>query len=93
MGLSIGGERVCSNRVLKENETLEVRLEETENSETIVPTAMDLDIVYEDEDILVINKPAGLPVHPSQGHYENTLANGLAYYFRQKGEPFVYHFG
>lgn len=90
MGLSIGGERICSNRVLKENETLEVRLEETENSETIVPTAMGLDIVYEDEDILVINKPAGLPVHPSQGHYENTLANGLAYYFRQKGEPFVY---
>ena len=46
--------------------------------------------VYEDEDLLVINKPSGLPIHPSQGHFYNTLANGMAYYFQQKGEPFIY---
>ena len=51
---------------------------------------MDLDIVYEDEDLLVINKAAGVPVHPSQGNHGNTLANGLAWYFKEKGEPFVY---
>lgn len=90
MGLTIGGEPVYSNRRLHEGDTLEVRLVEQDNSETIVPTAMDLNIVYEDEDLLVVNKPAGLPIHPSQGHHENTLANGMAYYFRQKGEPFVY---
>lgn len=90
MGLTIGGEPVYSNRRLQEGDTLEVRLTERDNSETIVPTAMELDIVYEDEDLLVVNKPAGLPIHPSQGHHENTLANGMAYYFRQKGEPFVY---
>ena len=51
---------------------------------------MPLDIVYEDEDLFVINKPAGLPIHPSQGHYDHTLANGMAWYCAQHGEPFVY---
>lgn len=90
MGLSIGGEAVYSNHRLCEGEILEVRLEESTDSEHIVPTAMALDIVYEDQDLLIINKPAGLPIHPSQGHYEYTLANGMAYYFRQKGEPFIF---
>ena len=44
------------------------------------PEAMDLNIVYEDEDILVINKPAGLVVHPSKGHLQGTLVNGLLHY-------------
>lgn len=47
---------------------------------TLVPTKMDLDIVYEDDDILVINKPTGVVVHPGSGNSENTLANGLMYY-------------
>ena len=46
--------------------------------------------VYEDDDILVVDKPADTPIHPSIGNYENTLANGIAWYFEQKGEPFVY---
>ena len=37
-----------------------------------------------------MNKEAGVPVHPSQGHRDNTLANAAAWYFKQKGEPFVY---
>ena len=49
-----------------------------------------LDIVYEDEDILVINKAADMPVHPSIGNYDNTLANGVAWYFKEKGQHFVY---
>lgn len=90
LGLSIGGAKVFSNHILKPGEVLEVRLDEPEDSPNIVPTPMDLDLVYEDEDLLVINKPAGLPIHPSQGHYDMTLANGMAWYFRQKKEPFVY---
>lgn len=46
----------------------------------IVPTEMGLNIVYEDEDIMVINKPSGLVVHPGNGNYDNTLVNGLMYY-------------
>ena len=45
----------------------------------IVPTEMQLDIVYEDEDLLVINKPKGLVVHPAVGHQDDTLVNGLLY--------------
>ena len=45
----------------------------------IVPTEMALDIVYEDEDVLVINKPKGLVVHPAAGHQDDTLVNGLLY--------------
>lgn len=50
-----------------------------ENNE-ILPEKMDLDIIYEDEYLLVVNKPSGMVVHPSLGHYTNTLVNGLMYY-------------
>lgn len=50
-----------------------------ENNE-ILPEKMDLDIIYEDEYLLVVNKPSGIVVHPSLGHYTNTLVNGLMYY-------------
>ena len=89
-GITIGGEKVYVTHVLKEGEILTIRLNETDTSENIVPTQMPLDIVYEDEDLFVINKPAGLPIHPSQGHYDHTLANGMAWYCAQHGEPFVY---
>ncbi len=42
---------------------------------------MDLDILYEDEWILIVNKPSGIPVHPSMQHYENSLSNGIKFYF------------
>lgn len=89
-GITIGGVKVYVTHVLKMGEILEIRLEEPESSQTIIPVPMDLDILYEDEDLLVVNKPAHLPVHPSQGHFDTTLANGMAYYFKQKEEPFVY---
>lgn len=75
---------------LKRGDVLRIRLLETESSENIVARPMNLHILYEDEDLLVINKDANTPIHPSQGNFENTLANGVAYYFQSKGEPFVY---
>lgn len=89
-GILADGRPVWADYPLKAGEVLEVRLEETKASSAIVPTPMDLHIVYEDQDLLVIDKPAGLPVHPSQGHYGHTLANGMAWYFQQKEEPFVF---
>tara|TARA_B100001123_G_scaffold442278_1_gene585505 strand:+ start:99 stop:1052 length:954 start_codon:yes stop_codon:yes gene_type:complete len=50
-------------------------------SENIIPEQIDLDIVYEDEDIIVINKPSGLVVHPGNGNFSGTLVNGLVYHF------------
>lgn len=52
-----------------------------EECNNIVPVKMNLDILYEDEYLLVINKPAGIPVHPSMLHFENSLSNGVKYYF------------
>lgn len=64
---------------VKENDI--INIDESYKEEIdIVPTKMDLDIVYEDEDIMVINKPSGLTVHPGSGNYTNTLVNGLMYY-------------
>ena len=52
--------------------------------EEIIPEKMPLNIVYEDEDLLIINKPAGLVVHPASGNYSGTLINGVAHYLREK---------
>ena len=90
MGISVADYQVSIVYILKTEETLKIQLEELESSSHIVAVPMELNIVYEDEDLLVINKPSGLPIHPSQGHFYNTLANGMAYYFQQKGEPFIY---
>ena len=86
----IDGEWVHMNRKLSAGELLTVNISEEDSSEKIPAVKMDLDIVYEDEDIIVINKPAGLPIHPSLNHYEDSLANGLAYYYEQQGKPFIF---
>lgn len=89
-GIQVDGTAVFASRRLSPGEHLTLHLPEDPPSEKLDPVFMDLDIVYEDEDLLVINKAAGVPVHPSQGNHGNTLANGLAWYFKEKGEPFVY---
>ncbi len=75
---------------LEAGDLLETVFVEEEPSENIVAAEMPLDIVYEDEDILVINKAADTPIHPSQGNYENSLANGVAHYYKVQGKTFVF---
>ena len=86
----LNGERGFGRSVLKPQDHLIVTVPETESGENIIRTKMDLNIIYEDEDILVINKPADMPVHPSAGNYENTLANAVAYYYKKQGETFIF---
>lgn len=76
--------------LLHQGDILTITILETETSENIVASNLPLDIIYEDEDLMVINKPADMPIHPSQGNYDNTLANAVAYYYAQKQEPFTY---
>lgn len=78
------------NEYLKANDTLTVHIRETSVSEKIEPVNLPIDILYEDEDILVVNKPSGMPIHPSLHNYGNTLANALAYYFSVQNKPFVF---
>lgn len=89
-GILLNGEWAYVGQFLKEGDHLEIRIIESESSEQIVPAELPLDIVYEDEDLLIINKPADMPIHPSINNYDNTLANVLMWYYQQKGETFVY---
>lgn len=89
-GILLNGEWGRVRDILHTDDTLTIQLIENESSANIVATNLPLDIVYEDEDILVINKAADTPIHPSQGNYDNTLANAVAYYFQQKGEAYTY---
>lgn len=90
LGITVNGVLAYTTHKLTAGENLTIRLIETESSEHIIPVPMDIDIVFEDEDLMVINKAANVPIHPSQGNYDCTLANGIAYYYQQKGEAFVY---
>lgn len=84
--LTRNGQRIGGREQLLAGDYFRVRLLETVDSDGIVPVSMPLSILYEDEDILVINKPADMPVHPSIGNYTNTLANGVAAYLDAKDE-------
>lgn len=75
---------------LRAGDRLTVRISEESSSEHIVPVYAPLDISFEDEDLLVLCKPAGVPTHPSMRHYEHTLANALAYYMQEKGQPMIF---
>ncbi len=75
---------------LKSGDILIVHIQERDSSPNIPPVKLPLNIIYEDEDILVVNKPAGMPVHPSLNNYRNSLANALMYYYEQQGKPFVF---
>lgn len=71
-------------------DTLTVHIQESEYSEHIPPVQLPLDIIYEDDDLLVVNKPAGMPIHPSLNNYKNSLANALMYYYKEQGKPFIF---
>ncbi len=86
----VNGVHYYMRQELSTGDHLQVRICETQNSEKIPPTKLPLDIVYEDEDLLVLNKPAGMPIHPSLNNYTNSIANALAYYFQSQGKPFIF---
>ena len=89
-GILVNNQWAYVRTPLKVNDIVTIRLLEEATSEHIVPVALPLDIVYEDEDILLVNKPADMPVHPSINNYDNTLANGIAHYYQVQGETFVF---
>ena len=72
---------------VRPHDVIKVYLTEAPRDRTILPEEMDLDIVYEDDDVMVINKPPGLVVHPGVGNYSGTLVNGLAHYFQNHPLP------
>jgi len=72
-----------ASKKLKENDKIEVNLV-SESKIKILPANIKLNIVYEDKDILIVNKPAGMVVHPGAGNHNNTLVNALVYKYKKK---------
>lgn len=83
--LQLNGNTIFMNHRINGGDRLAVRITGDHASDKIVPANIPIDIVYEDEDILVVNKSAAMPVHPSINHYENTLANAVAYHLGNNG--------
>ena len=81
-GMMLDGQHVTVRARLREGQVLALALEDTQDTPSglIVPSQTLPDVLYEDEDILVCNKPFGMPTHPSHGHFDDTLANAGAHY-------------
>lgn len=72
---------VDTRQMAKIGDIIIIDLNYDEDNSNIVPLKMELNIIYEDDALLILNKPAGIAVHPSILHYDNSLANGVRYYF------------
>ena len=85
-GIMVDGQRVRVTERMRPGQTLRVRLKDFDDPEKILPLEGGVEVLYEDEDLIIVNKPAGVAVHPSPGHYRDTLANLVAGYFAARGE-------
>lgn len=76
---------------LQPGDRLLIHIQENSSNDKIHPVPLSFPIIYEDEDIVVVNKPSDMPIHPSQNNFENTLANAAAYYYEvQQNTPFTF---
>ncbi|TXK85551.1 RluA family pseudouridine synthase [Paenibacillus sp. N3.4] len=83
-GITVNGTREYISIKVKAGDRVEIRMEE-EQSEDILPQDLPLHIIHEDEHVLILAKEAGIIVHPTHGHYVNTIANGVVYHWQQAG--------
>ncbi len=81
----LNGEEVDTRYYANLGDKITIDLNYEEDCSNIKPIKMDLDIVYEDEALIVLNKPAGIAVHPSFSHYEDSFSNGVRFYFDSIG--------
>ena len=90
----VNNKKVNSSYLVKENDKITIN-DDLDYEVNIEPKDIPLDIVYEDDDLLIINKPSGMVVHPAPGHYTNTLVNALLYRFNltsgEKTRPGIVH--
>lgn len=91
-GICLNDSKVTVRAVIRAGDKLTLATEDTETdvNDLIVPRRLPLDIIYEDEDIVAVNKSPDMPTHPSMGHPDDSLANAMAYYYQTKGTQFVF---
>ena len=90
-GILIGNKKVTVLKQLRRGDKLTVYIKDPVQT-SVVPVNLPIGIVYEDKDVIVCDKPAFMATHPSQGNYDNTLANALAYHFQQTGRQCAVRF-
>ncbi len=78
----VNKEKVIKKHKLSQDDLIEIYMQEDEH-QNIEPEDMNIEIVYEDNDIIVINKRPGIVVHPTKGHPTGTLSNGILYHLRK----------
>ncbi len=89
-GITVNGVRVTVRYQLKAGDVIDLAIEDDESGESAVPVDLPIEVLYEDDDLVVCNKPPFMPTHPSHGHHEDTLANALAFYYQKQSRPFVF---
>lgn len=92
-GILVNGHRERVTYRVKSQDLVQVLLEDGwGGSHHLIPSEGEPDIVYEDEDMVIVNKPSGMVLHPAGRHYQDSMANLLAGYYRQKGQPMTIRF-
>ena len=89
-GILLNGEHIRTIDPMSEGDVLEINLPTDKKESISIPVEMPLDIIYEDDDILVLNKPAMLAVHESHNHLGDTLSNAVAFHLKKEGKPSVF---
>lgn len=79
--ITVNDKKVKANYILKANDEIIVSIPQS-SQEEVIPQNIPLDIIYEDKDIIVVNKKSGMVIHPAAGNYENTLVNALLYHYQ-----------
>ena len=90
-GILLDGVRAITGQRAAAGQVLSVRVDDPDRPDAVPPMPGPVDVVYEDQDLLVVNKAPGVTVHPGPGNGRETLCNYIAYYYRQKGEPSGVH--
>ena len=89
-GIMLNGTRVTVRAVVRAGDILSLATEDTDIETKLTPCNLPLDIAYEDEFLVIPNKPADMPTHPSRDHYADTVANALAFRYGERGISFVF---
>ena len=89
-GIRLCGARVTVRAVVHPGDVLELAMDDLPRKAGPEPVDLPVAILYEDADLVVPSKPGNMPTHPSHDHYRDTVANALAYRYREDGTPFVF---
>ncbi len=89
-GICVNGQQVTVRHILRKGDCLELAAEDSAHSEKVDPVELPIEILFENDDLVVPSKPGNMPTHPSRDHYRDTVANALAFRYREAGIPFVF---